>query len=344
MVQVVGPVRGAVAALLAAFWAGVLLLTLAVRRLTRGSGALQPRRRPRPALLDDPELGKHQFATVFGDIKLHYVEKGDRSKPLLLLLHGFPAFWYCWHYQIKDLAKDYWVVAVDMRGYGESAKPAGRENYSRELVAQDLFHLVLSLGRQSCMVVAHDWGGVIAYELAALRSSLVEKLVIINAPHPDAMEQVLQHSWDQIFRSWYVYLFQLPWLPEQVMQLDDFNMFDRMFHENPAARHHYPQEMIDAYKYTYGEPDALTPPLNYYRQNFGWRWRRDASVQVARITCPVLVIWGERDRALSPLLATTAARYADRCSVRLLPHASHWAMMEEPEQVNRFIREFIQDE
>ncbi|KAF0287449.1 Epoxide hydrolase 4 [Amphibalanus amphitrite] len=341
MVQVVGPVRGAVAALLAAFWSGVFLLLLAVRRVTRGPEALQPRRRPRPALLDDPALGTHKFATVFGGIKLHYVEKGDRSKPLLLLLHGFPAFWFCWHYQLKALSQHYWVVAVDMRGYGESAKPEGRDSYDRQLVAQDLFHLVLSLGRQSCTVIGHDWGGIIAYELARLRSSLVEKLIIINAPHPDAMEEVLQHSWDQMFRSWYIYLFQLPWLPEQVMQLDDFNMFTKMFHENPSARHHYPPEMVDAYKYTFGEPGALTPPLNYYRQSFGWRWHRGEPAQVARVTCPLLVIWGERDRALSPLLATMAARYADRFSVHLLPNASHWAMMEEPEEVNEAIRSFI---
>ena len=344
MPEITGPVRGAVAAFLAAFWGAFFMFIMAVMRLTRGAEALQPRRRPRPAVLDDPQLGTHKFVTVFGGVKLHYVEKGDPSKPLLLLLHGFPAFWYCWHYQIKALSKDYWVVAVDMRGYGESDKPEGKENYTKDLIAQDLFHLVLSLGRQSCAVIGHDWGGVIAYRLAALRPTLVQKLIIINAPQSDTMDELLQTSWDQMFRSWYIYFFQLPRLPEQVIQLNDFDMFDRMFRENPSAQHHFPQEMIDAYKYTFGQPGALTPPLNYYRQNSGWSWSRDGPVEVPHITCPVQVIWGEKDRALSPMLATMAARHADRFSVRFLPHASHWAMMEEPDQVNTFIREFIQNE
>lgn len=100
--------------------------------------------------------------------------------------------------------------------------------------------------------------------------------------------------------------------------------------------------MIDAYKYTFGEQGAITPPLNYYRQNFGWCWRRGAQPEVPRITCPLLVVWGEKDGALSPLLATMPSRHADKFTVRFLPEASHWSMMEEPEKVNGYIREFIE--
>ena len=137
-------------------------------------------------------------------------------------------------------------------------------------------------------------------------------------------------------------MFQLPRLAEQVLQLDDCASLGPMLRSNPTARHHFPDEMIEAYKYTFCEEGSLTPPLNYYRENFGWCWRKGERKDVPRITCPLLVVWGENDRALSPLLATMPARYADRFTVRYLPGASHWAMMEEPERVNGYIREFIE--
>ena len=156
------------------------------------------------------------------------------------------------------------------------------------------------------------------------------------------MQRLLNSSWDQLFRSWYIYMFQLPWLPEQLFRLNDCALFDGMLRGNPASRHHFPPEMVDAYKYTFGQEGALTPPINYYRQTFGWSWSPGARKEVPPITCPLMVIWGERDTALSPLLATMPVRYAEKFTLRFLPEASHWSMMEEPEKVNGYIREFIQ--
>ncbi|XP_037092221.1 epoxide hydrolase 4-like [Pollicipes pollicipes] len=318
--------RAVVPLVLTCFWSSVLLVMIAITRLRNGPDAFQPKKRQRPACLDDPQLGSHGFVTV-GGIRLHYVENGDKSKPLLVLVHGFPAFWYCWHYQLKDLAKDYWVVAVDLRGYGQSDRPAGRDRYAVDLLAEDVSQLVLALGRTGCVLIGHDWGGIVAYRVAELRPTVVDKLIILNAPHRAAIQTLLRTSWNQLFRSWYVFMFQLPWLPETVMSLNDFSR---------TGAH-----LIDAFKYTFGEPGALTPPIDYYRANFSFT---QSPIESPRIICPLLVVWGERDKALSPVLATMSARYADRFTVRFLPEASHWVMMEYPQEVNGHIREFIQKE
>jgi len=321
------------------FWTCLLLVMIAVQRLRKGAEAFQPRRRPRPACLDDPQLGTHQFATVAG-VKLHYVEKGDKSKPLLLLVHGFPSFWYCWHHQLRDLSKDYWVVAVDMRGYGESDKPAGREMYARELVAGDLARLVAELGRTSCVVAAHDWGGIVAYTLAEKHPSVVDKLIIVNAPHMHDIRELQLHSWDQLQRSWYVFVFQLPWLGETMLGMDGCAALDQMFTRHTATPEQFPQDLVDAHKWTFGQPGALTPPLNYYRQNF--EPTLPDKPMPPPLACPLLVLWGENDAALSPLLATMPARYSDNLKVRFVKNGSHWVLMEFPDQVNTHIRQFIE--
>lgn len=325
-------------------WSTLLLIGLAVQRLRKGAAALTPDQRKRPSCLNDPKYGTHQFATLDG-VTIHYMEKGDKSRPLLLLIHGFPAFWYCWHYQLTDLSKDYWVVAVDLRGYGQSSKPAGRNHYSKEWVAEDMSRLVFSLGRQSCVVAGHDWGGIIAFQLTQARPSLVDKLIILNAPHPHAMSQLLKTSWDQLMRSWYIFVFQLPWLPEAMFSMDNLSLFKMMFHHDPSVVHHYPDELIEAFKFAFQAPGALTPPIDYYRQNLDPLVMFKAGEEaVPRLICPLLVIWGENDAALSPVLATMSARYVDRFRVRFLKNASHWVMMESPEEVNKLMRDFIEEE
>ena len=137
-------------------------------------------------------------------MKLHCVEAGDRSKPLMLFVHGFPEFWFSWKKQLKHFSKDYWVVAFDLRGYGDSEKPKGASNYKIDYLVSDVVGLVKALGKERCILVGHDWGGVICWNVAALSSSssVVEKLVIMNAPHPGAFQDKLRSSWKQFLKSW----------------------------------------------------------------------------------------------------------------------------------------------
>jgi len=315
------------------FWTCLLLVMIAVQRLRKGAEVFQPRRRPRPACLDDPQLGTHQFATVAG-VKLHYVEKGDKSKPLLVLIHGFPSFWYCWRLQLKDLSRDYWVVALDMRGHGESHKPADWRQYKMDIVAGEMADFVLALGRTSCTIVGNDWSGIIAYRLAELRPSLVERLIIVSAPHPHAYHLLLWSSWDQMRRSWYVFLFQLPWLPETMLSMNDFNIFRRLFSEYP--------DVLDAHRYMYSQqPNALKSPVDFYRANFDLVTSATMP-EPARILCPVLVLWGEKHPEMDPVVATMASRYADSFKVRFVKEATHWMMLSAPDVVNAQIREFME--
>ncbi|CAG2110089.1 unnamed protein product, partial [Medioppia subpectinata] len=303
----------------------------------RGNYFRIKRRDAPPKCLTDPTLGTHHFIQL-KDIKMHYVSKGDEKKPLMLFIHGFPEFWYSWRHQIREFAKDYHVIAVDNRGYGDTDKPRGIHNYTVSAIVEDTRQLVEALGKRDVVLVAHDWGGAIGWGFAAKHPELLRKLVIINSPHPLMFAESQKKGWKQFFYSWYMLFFSLPLLPEFALRSNDYFIFDHSF-RNGDGRPLFaddPQHM-EAYKYTFHK-NGFTGPLNWYRALI----HRVPQQQPKsfQIKVPTLIIWGKKDNYLTTELAPAHA-YVDDLTVNYIDNCSHWTQMDQPTLVNQYMRQFV---
>jgi pimeloyl-ACP methyl ester carboxylesterase len=280
---------------------------------------------------------RHREALVNG-VRLHFVEAG--SGPLVLLLHGFPEFWYSWRHQITPLAQaGFHVLAPDLRGYNLSEKPAGVSAYRIEVLLEDIRALIHHAGQEKASVVGHDWGGVLAWHLAMHQADVVDRLVILNAPHPAAYWRELR-SWRQLLRSWYVFLFQVPGLPEQIITAGDFDLLDRLLRHQPVHEQAFTAQDVRHYKQALARPGALTAALNYYRA------LRDPAQRTPPddnpIPVPTLLLWGERDAYLSPRLTEGLRSWVPNLTVVRFPDVSHWIQNDAPERVNRLLIDFLQ--
>jgi len=279
----------------------------------------------------------HHTATVNG-VRLHYVEAG--TGPLVVLLHGFPEFWYSWRYQIPALAEaGFRVLAPDLRGYNESDKPAGAANYRVELLSADLVGLLQSAGAERAHIVGHDWGGALAWDLAMRHPERVERLVVLNAPHPAAFLRELRTP-GQLLKSWYILFFQLPWLPEWWLGRGDLAFLERILKEEPVRPHAFTDADVAAYRAAFRQPGALTAALNWYRALLR-RGPRQLRRELRVIDVPTLLIWGERDRYLGVRLTKGLEPWVRRLRIERLPNASHWVQADAPEQVNAWMVGFL---
>jgi pimeloyl-ACP methyl ester carboxylesterase len=271
-------------------------------------------------------------------VRLHVAEAGDG--PPILLLHGFPEFWYAWRHQLPALAAaGFRAIAPDLRGYNLSDKPRGVDRYRLRHLVGDVESLVRETGRPRAAVVGHDWGGAIAWAFAMRHPELVERLVILNAPHPAAYLRELR-SPAQLLRSWYVFFFQLPGLPEWFCRRRDFAMLDRTLRRDPVRPGVFTDEDVRLYKEALGRPGALTSAINYYRAVFRGGLRR-ARDEVRPLTVPTLLLWGERDRYLGPRLTEGLERWVPKLRIERFADVSHWIQAECPERVNRLMIEFL---
>ena len=275
------------------------------------------------------------FAEI-GDQRLHYVEAGDG--PLIILLHGFPEFWYGWRQQIKPLASaGFRVVAPDMRGYNLSSRPVGVAAYDSDRVAADVRGLVHERGAKSAMLVGHDSGGTAAWATAMNHPEVVDRLAILNAAHPRRLLQGLRTP-RQLRKSWYFFYFQLPGLPESHVRAGHWRFF-RNFLQAAHPGAYTPQE-IERYVEAWSQPGAATAMINYYRASVRQSPKR-AEAQLRPIQAPTLVIWGQRDRYLGPELAEPdRADVPNLDRVERLPDASHWVHHDEPERVTQLLIDF----
>jgi pimeloyl-ACP methyl ester carboxylesterase len=271
-------------------------------------------------------------------VSLHYVEAG--SGPLLVLLHGFPEFWYSWRHQISALARaGFRVLAPDLRGYNESDKPAGVESYRVERLASDVLGLIRHAGERRAAVAGHDWGGGIAWHLAMQHPEAVNRLVILNSPHPAPFRRELR-TLGQLLRSWYIFFFQLPGLPEWLFRAGNFALLERTLRREPVRRDAFLAEDIRLYKQALGRPGALTAAINYYRALFRHSGRLLG--QMRTIDVPTLLIWGEKDPYLGMRLTEGLQPWVPRLRVERIADASHWVQCDAPERVNRLMIDFLQ--
>ncbi|NWR40676.1 EPHX3 hydrolase, partial [Tachuris rubrigastra] len=260
-------------------------------------------------------------------LRLHYVTRGPPTAPLVLLLHGFPQNWFCWRHLMQELSGEFRVVALDLRGCGASEKPPGRDSYRLELLRGDVCQVIEALGTPPaaprCALVGHDWGGVLAWEVAATRPGLVEKLVVMDAPHRGAMADFTAHHPSQLLRSSYIFLFQLPWLPELLLSLADFQLVrtfltGRWTGVRDTERRLTEQE-LECYLFTLDTPIPREPPPP-----------------------PTLLLWGSHDAFLDPRLAPAMLRrLRPQSRLRLLPGASHWLPEERPRPLAQLIGQFL---
>lgn len=284
---------------------------------------------------DDPSW-QHQFVHVNG-VRLHYVQAG--SGPLVVLLHGFPEFWYAWRRQIPALAAaGFRVIAPDLRGYGLSDKPAPVEAYGLGSLVEDVRALIESTGARRASVVGHDVGAVVAWALAMQHPERVDRVCILNGPHPVRMLRGLLNPL-QLVRSWYIFFFQLPQLPERVARRNDFELLLEPFARIPARRGWAPHE-LDAYRRAFEVPGALSAMINGYRAPL----RGGPGVRPRPVDAPVYVLWGDRDPYLRRSLAHPGERWAPRARVEHLPHAGHFVQHEAPDLVNARLVAFLSEE
>jgi pimeloyl-ACP methyl ester carboxylesterase len=277
-----------------------------------------------------------------GGIRLHWVEQGEG--PLVVLLHGFPEFWYAWRHQIPALAAaGYRAVAPDLRGYNLSDKPAGVRTYRIEALLGDLEHLIAVLGAEQgdarAHVVGHDWGGAFAWYAPFFHPERLLSLTLLNAPHPLAFVRELRKSAEQRRRSAYVFYFQLPRLPERKIRANGFAVVGKMLRRDPVTKGAFSDEDVRLYTEALARPGAVTAALNYYRAAFRYRPRlRGRKWPVGLKT---LLIWGERDRYLGPGLLDGLERWVPDLAIERIPDASHWVQADAPAQVNELLIRFL---
>lgn len=280
-----------------------------------------------------------------GEVRLECRLAGPADGDLVVLLHGFPESWISWRHQIAALAPRFRVVAPNLRGYGDSDRPRGVEAYRLPRLVADVVGLVRALGRERANIVGHDWGGGIAWALALEHDEVCERLAVLNCPHPALFRRALQTNPRQMLRSWYILLFQLPWLPEQLLSAGDLRALDRAFARvvrrdgAPAV----PGEVVEQMKSALRPPGAVGAAINYYRAVF--RHPGDLRDLDRRISCPTLLVWGEDDFALGKELTDGMEPLFSRTFERVyVPGCGHWVQQEAPDEVNRALLRFLADE
>lgn len=274
---------------------------------------------------------------VGGGIALHLREMG--SGPLIVLLHGFPDCSHTWRHQLPALAAaGFHAVAPDLRGYDGSSRPSGVRSYGVGPLAADIAGLVTALGETQADLVAHDWGGGVAWTFAMRHPGMLRRLAVLNAPHPVTFTRHLR-TLRQLRRSWYLFAFQLPVMPEAGLARNDFASLRQVFRTASLRPDAFSALDIERHVDALRPPGALTAAINYYRAAF--RELGPNATPPRRVTAPVLVLWGEQDRFLGPELAEAGSEWVPNGRVRRVPEAGHWIQHDVPDLVNEELVRFF---
>nr|XP_048303054.1 epoxide hydrolase 4 [Myodes glareolus] len=298
-----------------------------------------------PACLNDPSLGTHCYVRIKDSgLRFHYVAAGERGRPLMLLLHGFPEFWYSWRHQLREFKSEYRVVALDLRGYGESDAPAHQESYKLDCLIADIKDILDSLGYSKCVLIGHDWGGMIAWLIAICYPEMIVRLIVINFPHPSVFtDYILRHP-AQLLRSSFYYFFQIPWFPEFMFSINDFKALKHLFTSRSTGIGRKGRQLttddLEAYIYVFSQPGALSGPINHYRNIFNC-----LPLKHHMVTTPTLLLWGEEDAFMEAEMAEVTKVYVKNYfRLTILSEGSHWLQQDQPDIVNRLIWAFLRED
>lgn len=281
---------------------------------------------------------KHEYIKTNG-ITLHTTFAGDAAGEPIIFLHGFPEFWYGWKKQIPFFAEQgYRVIAPDQRGYNLSDKPKGIGAYHVDHLAADIAGLIDSLDYEKVYLVGHDWGAAVSWRTAMLYPERIKKLMILNVPHLNVMQQELRSgNLSQLRKSWYIFFFQLPRIPEKILSANDWARAAKSLIDSshPGT---FSDDDLEQYKKAWSVPGAFSSMLNWYRAMF-------QSAQILkgnnRITVPTLILWGEQDKFLGKELVEPSLEFCDDGRAITFPDATHWVQHEKAAEVNQHLLEFI---
>lgn len=297
-----------------------------------------------------PKL-EDRYAEING-VRLHYVTAG--KGPLIIFLHGFPEFWYEWKNQLLEFGKDHLAVAPDMRGYNLSAKPAAVDDYQMKYLVEDVRALAGHLGHKKFVLVGHDWGGAVAWSFAIAHPENIEKLVIVNAPHPGVFMRELKDNPAQQHASQYMLMFRSD-KAEETLAANNYAMLVNVVLGPGLNTGVFTEDDKKAYLEAWSQPGAITGGLNYYRaarigppppsqeasteNSSSGNFAVDPSKLTVNV--PTLVIWGEKDTALLTGNLEGLDQFVPQLTVKRIPEGSHWVIHEKPAEVNGYIRKFI---
>lgn len=291
--------------------------------MTRSDSLLQP--------------GWRETTRSVNGVSLHVVEAGRPGDPLLVLLHGFPEFWWAWRHQITPLAQaGFHVVVPDMRGYNQSEVPEGVAAYELDILAADVVGLADAYRVERFHLVGHDWGAVIGWWVAALYPARLERVVLMDGPHPDVWgRQALRHP-TQALRSTYFAFFQLPWVPEATLGGFDFAGLRAMM-QGSAKPDTFEPGALDRYAEAWAHSGSLTAMLNYYRA----LRERSSGGEPARLAPPTLILWAGDDKFLERHVAEAGLALCDDGRLEIVEGTSHWLHIEQPERINGRVLAFL---
>jgi pimeloyl-ACP methyl ester carboxylesterase len=297
----------------------------------------QPRRDAVAAAEKELGIDLESRRVDLGDVTLHVVMAGPANGPPVILLHGFPEFWYAWYRQMDRLAKaGFRVIVPDQRGYNDSDKPSRIEDYDVDTLARDIANLAETLGYDKANVAAHDWGGGVAWQLAIQHPNRIRKLVIFDTPHPRAR---LDFETKEESISWYRTFFQMPWVPEWSARLFNWYVQARMLRDTarPGA---FPDAKMDLYRSAWDNDGAMSTMINWYRAGF----RHSPSVDgEQRVSVPTLLVVAPDDKFIPSDLSRASAKYLDDRRVLELESGTHWILQEDPEGTSRILIDFFSE-
>lgn len=267
---------------------------------------------------------------------------GDGPK-FALLLHGFPECNYSWRHQMPLLAEmGYTVWAPNLRGYGGSGRPGRVRDYSMRHLVDDAAGLIDAAGAEETLLIGHDWGGAIAWVFALAGIRPLERFIALNIPHPRLFRRGLR-TWSQFKRSWYIFFFQVPWLPERILGANGARRVSGMIRGSAAKKDRFPGEVLEVYRKNADQPGALTAMLAYYRAYIRYGVDKDLARAIyTTLETPTLMIWGEEDTALGRELTIGTDELVTDLTLRYLPGVSHWVQQEAPETVNAMVETWLE--
>jgi pimeloyl-ACP methyl ester carboxylesterase len=296
----------------------------------------QPRRDAVAAARAEHGIAFESSRVDVGEVSLHVVQAGPADGPPVLLLHGFPEFWYAWKDVMPPLAAaGFRVIAPDQRGYNESDKPDALEAYRTDLLGDDAANLIAALGHESAFVVAHDWGGGVAWNLAIRHPERVGKLAILDTPHPD-VELVMPKSEEET-TSWYRTFFQIPFVPEETARWGNWYLLSKSLRDSskPGA---FPEEKLDLYRSAWDRDGAFGKMVNWYRAAFQLHREQE---KPRRVAVPTLVLVAAHDAFIPSDLTRASVRLLDSGELVELGSGTHWVVQEEPARIAALLAAFF---